>query len=123
MPSLKEIEPLLGAIRQLGAAKLRVIAAKRDELLERELVRKRKDALKILVECGAPSPKEFAERLYADSPKWKMEENTKEARRILEDLRRRGLVKLCSDVCRYYISEEGKRFVQIPIPGATKRQR
>ena len=71
----------------------------------------RRKALESLVEHGAQSPNEFAGRFYQDAPAWKRQENVGKAKKFLEDLRKRDLVKRCRRVCRYFISEEGKRFL------------
>ena len=80
-------------------------------MLERALARRRKDAVKLFVEHGVLTLREFAETLYVDSPTWRRHDNLEEAERLLGYLIRRRLVKRCRKIPLYYASEEGKRLL------------
>lgn len=97
--------------RQSKAVNFQKTEAIRAEILKRQpspeevqeaLVQRTKDALKIIVEHGALSSGDFAEKLYSDSPRWEMEENAREAKKLLRDLTKRGLLQYCRKSHVYY---------------------
>ena len=120
-PSPEEIRQVFDNLRQSKAVNFQKTEAIRAEILKRQpspeevqeaLVQRTKDALKIIVEHGALSSGDFAEKLYSDSPRWEMEENAREAKKLLRDLTKRGLLQYCRKSHVYYPSEDGKWFLR-----------